>query len=59
MSKGRPVYKQLDANLAQKITAIFHDTQKGYSFISYQLRRHYQLSPNPKTVLRYMRILGH
>lgn len=59
LSKGRPVYKQFDANLAQKITAIFHDTQKGYRFISYQLRRHYQLSPNPKTVLRYMRILGH
>ena len=59
LSKGRPVYKQFDANLAQKITAIFHDTQKGYRFISYQLRRQYQLSPNPKTVLRYMRILGH
>ncbi|WP_156021154.1 IS3 family transposase, partial [Streptococcus ruminantium] len=43
----------------QKITTIFHDTQKGYRFISYQLRRHYQLSPNPKTVLRYMHILGH
>ncbi|WP_370696001.1 hypothetical protein [Streptococcus suis] len=23
------------------------------------MRRHYQLSPNPKTVLRYMSILGH
>ena len=59
LSKGRPVYKRFDANLAPKITAIFHDTQKGCRFIFYQPGRQYQLSPNPKTVLRYMRILGH
>mgnify|MGYP006897696482 CR=1 FL=1 len=51
LSKGRPVYKRFDANLAPKITAIFHDTQKGCRFIFYQPGRQYQLSPNPKTSL--------
>ncbi|WP_420340817.1 transposase [Streptococcus mutans] len=59
LSNGKPEYKQFDSNLAQKVTDLFHDTQKGYRFICYQLRRPYQLFRNPKTILRYMRILGH
>lgn len=53
LSNGKPEYKQFNSNLAQKVTDLFHDTQKGYRFICYQLFR------NPKTILRYMRILGH
>ena len=59
LSKGKPTHKRFDRALAQKITAIFHDTRKGYRFITYQLRRYYQIYHNPKTILRYMRILGH
>lgn len=58
LRNGKPEYKRFNPELARMITAIFEDTQKGYRFICYQLRRKYQLSPNPKTVLRYMRILG-
>ena len=58
LSNGKPKYKQFNPELACIITAIFKDTQKGYRFIWYQLRRKYNLLYNPKTILRYMRILG-
>ena len=50
--------QHFDAPLAQRITAIFNETYKGYRFICYQLRRKYHIFRNPKTILRYMRILG-
>lgn len=58
LSNGKPEYKRFDPELAQLITTIFKKTLKGYRYICYQLRRYYQLFPNPKTILRYMRILG-
>lgn len=56
--KGKPEHQRFDPELAQLITSIFKKTLKGYRFICYQLRRHYQLFRNPKTILRYMRLLG-
>ena len=58
LSKGKPEHKRFNPELAQAVTAIFDDRQKGYRFICYQLRRKYEIFCNPKTVLRYMRILG-
>ncbi|BDD39285.1 IS3 family transposase [Streptococcus ruminantium] len=58
LSNGKPEHKRFNPDLAQVITAVFNETQKGYRFISYQLRRKYDIFCHPKTVLRYMRILG-
>lgn len=40
------------------IAFLFEERKKGYRYITTQLARKYQIKRNPKTVLRYMRILG-
>ena len=52
------MYKCFDEKLGEVIKKIFEETKKGYRFITHQLRRHYGLIVNRKTVLRYMQILG-
>ncbi len=37
LSNGKPEHKRFNPDLAQVITAIFNETQKGYRFICYQL----------------------
>jgi putative transposase len=43
--------------LAEHISLIFNERKKGYRYITFQLERKYQIKRNPKTVLRYMKIL--
>ena len=55
---GRPIRYSFDEKVADLIEEIFYDTYKGYRFIREQLIRRYGLVLNPKTVYRYMKILG-
>ena len=55
---GRPQHKCFDKSLAKLILELFEQHQKGYRYITYQLLRKYGIILNPKTVLRYMQILG-
>ena len=58
IEKGRPLYKCWDEELARLIEDIFLSSEKGYRYITYQLKRLYGLLVNRKTVLRYMQILN-
>jgi len=55
---GKPYYKNYDKDLASKILLLFNERKKGYRYITFQLKRKYEITRNPKTVLRYMRILN-
>lgn len=55
---GKPYYKNYDKDLASKILLLFNERKKGYRYITFQLKRRYEITRNPKTVLRYMRILN-
>lgn len=55
---GKPMYRKFDHSLAEFIKDIFDERQKGYRFITFELKRRYGLIINRKTTLRYMRILG-
>lgn len=55
---GKPSYKNYDRELASKIMLIFNERNKGYRYIKFQLERKFSLTRNPKTILRYMRILN-
>ncbi|MDG4969507.1 IS3 family transposase [Lactococcus lactis] len=55
---GKPSYKNYDEELASKILFIFNERNKGYRYIQFQLKRKYNITRNPKTILRYMRILN-
>lgn len=57
-SLGRPMRYSFDEKVADLIEEIFYETYKGYRFIREQLIRKYGLVLNPKTVYRYMKILG-
>lgn len=37
---------------------LFKERKKGYRYIKFQLERKYKMTRNPKTILRYMRILN-
>ncbi|WP_251920151.1 IS3 family transposase [Lactococcus lactis] len=54
----KPYYKNYDKDLASKILLLFNERKKGYRYITFQLKRKYEITRNPKTVLRYMRILN-
>ncbi|MCT0501963.1 transposase [Lactococcus cremoris] len=54
----KPYYKNYDKDLASKILLLFNERKKGYRYITFQLKRRYEITRNPKTVLRYMRILN-
>ncbi|WP_142925206.1 IS3 family transposase, partial [Streptococcus iniae] len=58
VTSDRPLYKAFDKQLVQPITEIVTEHPKGYRYVCNQLRRHYNISRNNKTILRYMRILG-
>lgn len=58
IKNGKKMYKQYDEMLAKMIKDIFEETNKGYRFITFQLKRKFGLIINRKTTLRYMRILG-
>lgn len=55
--KGKPRCKGWKQDLADKIQLLFDSSFKGYRYIWMQLKRIYNISVNPKTVLRYMRQL--
>nr|WP_270323325.1 IS3 family transposase [Lactococcus petauri] len=55
---GKPSYKNYDIELASKIMLLFKERKKGYRYIKFQLERKYKITRNPKTILRYMRILN-
>ena len=57
-SLGRPIRYSFDEKIADLIEEIFYETYKGYRFIHLQLIRKYGLILNPKTVYRYMKLLG-
>ena len=57
IENNRPLHKQFDEELAELIEAIFKESEKGYRYITYQLKRIYGVIVNRKTVLRYMQIL--
>jgi len=46
ISNGRQLHKCFDQSLARLIEELFHQTQKGYRYISYQLKRKYGLVIN-------------
>lgn len=56
--EGRPLQKHWDKLLAKKIQIIFDSSFKGYRYIWMQLKRYYNIVVDPKTVLRYMHVLG-
>ena len=58
VDSGRPLYKAFNQELVKPITEIFNEQPKGYRYVCSQLRRHYNISRNNKTIYRYMRILG-
>jgi len=58
IKRGRTIHKCFDKALAKLIQELFEQHQKGYRYITYQLLRKYGVIVNPKTVLRYMQILG-
>jgi len=58
IKNGKKMYKCFDPVLADMIKEIFGKTQKGYRFITHELKRWHGLVVNEKTVLRYMQILG-
>ncbi|WP_271329489.1 MULTISPECIES: IS3 family transposase [Lactococcus] len=58
VNKGKPLYKAFKEDIAQLIQEIFEVHEKGYRYITMQLKRLYGVVLNPKTVLRYMQILG-
>ncbi|MGN8067322.1 IS3 family transposase [Lactococcus lactis] len=55
---GKPSYKNYDRELASKIMLIFNERNKGYRYIKFQLEKKFNITRNPKTILRYMRILN-
>ncbi|WP_081043049.1 IS3 family transposase [Lactococcus lactis] len=55
---GKPYYKNYDKDLASKILLLFNERKKGYRYITFQLKSKYKITRNPKTILRYMRILN-
>jgi transposase InsO family protein len=58
LKKGKPFVHAWDTYLAEKIQIIFDSSFKGYRYIWMQLQRIYDITVNPKTVLRYMQLLG-
>ena len=54
----KQIHKYWDESLAQSIEDIFYENEKGYRYITYQLKRKYGLTINRKTTLRYMQILN-
>lgn len=58
LKRGKPSYKHFDRSLANLILEIFEEHKKGYRYIAQQLLRKHGIITNPKTVLRYMRIMG-
>lgn len=56
-SKGKPMHRSFDQVLAEMIKEIFNEHQKGYRYITFELKRRYGLIINRKTTHRYMRIL--
>lgn len=52
------MYRNFDKTLAEIIEDIFNEHQKGYRYITFELKRRHGLIINRKTTLRYMRILG-
>lgn len=57
-SSGRPLHRNFNQDIADLIEKIFNEHQKGYRYITNQLRRRFGLIINRKTTFRYMRILG-
>lgn len=57
-NKGKPMYRNFDSLLAEMIKDIFDERQKGYRYITFELKRRYGLIINRKTTHRYMRILS-
>lgn len=55
---GKPSYKHYIKELASKIMLLFNERNKGYRYIKFQLERRFNITRNPKTILRYMRILN-
>jgi putative transposase len=55
---GRPLHKSFNTEIADLIQSIFKEHEKGYRYITMQLKRKHGVLLNPKTVLRYMQILG-
>ena len=58
LKNGKPDYKAFVWNLAEHITASFKERPKGYRYHWRQLQRQKNIYHNPKTIHRYMRILG-